>query len=644
MNDKDIVIRPGSPTRVIFLYPFDKAFIAACKALKARGLLTFGPVTGIQAWYGDLYTLTEEVYARYKMLLAYYPSEVQEKFNALFPKIEPAAVKATIANPAAAQTADAAEVDALIKKYENTRSPLMFKGSRHQAEGVVLLLNSLKKTDGTKGAINADEPRMGKSRTAIVAAVEAGFKNILIVTTKTAKTVVWPDEILAVDQNATIALIDQNDYRTRAQWTIVHWDTLRRCDDRFFDNAKTFDVIILDEVHYAKNATSGRGAATVRLVKEIPYAWLLTGTPVTKRPKNLVALLQLINHQLVSSNARVWRFLTHFCGEKDENGRWDFNRAKNQDELHDLLQDVLIRREKSQTDLPPKVRQIQTIHLSPAQRKAYSSAWEDFLDKGDNREKSQAPGYPFAMVQTMILRHAVAMAKVPAVIDDAEQSILNGEKVVIFTAFDDVWEAYAKHFGAKAVGIRGAVTPGDRAIAVTRFQTDPNIDVFIGNIRAAGEAIPLWMGSSCLFNDITWLPTDQIQAEDRIVGGDKKTCFIKFFLAENTSDQSGFDDFVKHEKDVQRIVNRRTEDNKPTGTNFTGAAAGTPTFRIAGVYDVEMAKITRLLTSSAMNSHDAAFAQSLLTQYEERGRLTPKQFAVIKRTLTKYRENLLGLR
>ena len=658
MPNIGLLVRRGgaAPARVAFLFPFDKKFINTCKALKLRGLMTFGknpvPVAGedYSSWYADIHDFGAETYSKYAVLVRdYYTTDLRKEFDALFSDVRVAEVKASVHNPNKVMEADRAEVDALIEKYKDVgpegAKGLEFRGSRHPAEGVVFFKRSMTRSDGAKGVINADSPRMAKTRQAVVGAIECERKNILVVTTLTGTTAVWPDQIRDVDPKATIEIVTHKNYNKRAQWTICHWDMLRLCGDRFFDNARTFDLLILDEAHYAANADSLRGKATARLAEQIPLVWELTGTPVTKRPKNAIHLLQLVRHPLVNSSSRVWHFLTHFCGEKDEWGRWDFNRAKNLDELHALLQDVVIRREKDQTNLPPKVRQIVPVHLNPEQRAAYDNAWFDFLATGDNATKAAEPNYPLAMVQTMVLRHAVALAKVPVLADQAEQAALEGKKVVIFTAFDDVWEAYAKRFGPKAVGIRGEVKPDKRAEAVHRFQNDPSAQYFIGNIRAASEAIPLWMGEYLFFNDISWLPNDQLQAEDRIVGGDKKTCFVMFFLAENTSDQQGFADFIKHKDITQRIINRRDENDKPIDAGFLGELpVARATEGPGGVYDVEMQKLGRLLEMKVLKSYDATFAESIVTQYVGNGKLSPKQLGVVKRIIRKYRQELLGLK
>lgn len=413
------------------------------------------------------------------------------------------------------------------------------------------------------------------TRQAVVAAIEARMKNILVVAPKTAKVATWPAEIKMVDPRATIFLADLKHYQSRAQWTIIHWDMLRRLDSDFYANARTFDLLICDEFHRAANADSQRSQAVALLAKEIPYLWGLTGTPVTKRPKNVVNLLTLLKHPIADSKSKIWRFLNRYCGGMDWTGHYNFDGAKNIDELHEHLRDVLIRREADSTNLPEKVREIKKVELTEAQRKVYDHAWEEYCNRPDVKEKQQSATYPFEVVKTGVLRKSISLAKVPHVIEWAEELIEAGEKVVIFTDFTDVFNAYMRHFGSKAVGIHGATEESQRGVFVKKFQEDDSVKVFIGNIKAAGEGITLTAASYLAFNDITWRPVDQLQAENRIYrGGAKKTCFIVFFLGDDTIDEKGFKDFIEHKDVVERIVNRRDENGEIKDAKWTGDTEG----------------------------------------------------------------------
>jgi hypothetical protein len=131
-----------------------------------------------------------------------------------------------------------------------------------------------------------------------------------------------------------------------------------------------------------------------------------------------------------------------------------------------------------------------------------------------------------------------------------------------------------KHFGSKAVGIMGDVSDKDRLKAVDRFMEDPTAEVFIGNTRAAGEGITLTSSCYLAFNDVTQIPTDQLQGEDRIHrGGAKNNCSIYFFIADVDEDEDAFDNFINDKAVVNAVTNRRDKDGEIKDAKWVGEDA-----------------------------------------------------------------------
>jgi len=92
----------------------------------------------------------------------------------------------------------------------------------------------------------------------------------------------------------------------------------------------------------------------------------------------------------------------------------------------------------------------------------------------------------------------------------------DGRKVV-------VWGHHHEVLGALAEGLKdhnpvvysGLTKPGDRQLAVSRFQNDTAVKVFIGSIQAAGVGITLTASSHVVFAESDWTPSAMSQAEDR---------------------------------------------------------------------------------------------------------------------------------
>ena len=577
MENKDILIRQIDPSeaRVVFVYPHDKDFINMMKAMRLRGLVELMdnpiPVKNrpYKAWVADMVKLDEETYGQYKNLVAdFYSTETREKFNRLFVDVRPDKVIGTVHNPNKYLEANRGAVESLVERYRNTTSPLEFYGSNHQAEGVVLLRQAGQIKDGRRGAMITDECGLGKTRQVVVAAVEEKKKNILVVTTKSAKRGAWPREIRLVDPKASIFLADHNDWQRRARWTIMHWSSLREMPEEFFLNANTYDLIVLDEIHYLVTTESQRTQATFRLCEDSETIWGLSGTPMTKYPKSLVNPLKIIRHPLVSTEQKVWAFMTRYCGEKNEyTGYWDWSKAKNLDELHLLLRDACIRREASSTNLPPLILEANPVSLDDEQREFYDTCWDRYLAKPGNLERSQKPGFPDKMVLQTLRRKAVSMAKVPMGIEKVQELLDAGEKVVVFTPFTDVFNAYSEAFKGKAVGINGKTKEEDIDGIIQKFQTDPKTTVFVGNLQKCKEGITLTAARYIIIHDLSWLPTDIQQAIKRVHRGSAtKTCFGIFLLAEDTTDEKMYRDYLKYSEIVNKVVSRRDGDDPPPAT------------------------------------------------------------------------------
>ena len=59
--------------------------------------------------------------------------------------------------------------------------------------------------------------------------------------------------------------------------------------------------------------------------------------------------------------------------------------------------------------------------------------------------------------------------------------------------------------------------PQARQESIDAFQDDSSVRVFIGNIQAAGTGITLAPAASvCLFAELSWVPAEMSQCEDRL--------------------------------------------------------------------------------------------------------------------------------
>jgi SWI/SNF-related matrix-associated actin-dependent regulator 1 of chromatin subfamily A len=413
----------------------------------------------------------------------------------------------------------------------------------HQVEGVAFLL-------GRRRAILADDMGLGKTRQAVVSLRHLAPAGPYLVVCPASVKRNWAREIELVTRDASILVIEGSTaVPVTAEWIIVNYDILRAHVEAL--QRVAWAALVFDEAHYLKNHTSVRSKLARDLTAHAganaaqPLAvQLLTGTPLTSRPRDLFVLLQLVGHPLGRS---FLAFAKRYCAaEKGEFG-WKTGGASNIDELTVQLHGVMLRRSKDDVlTLPPKLRTWLRVDV-PASTgsRAIKKVFALLAGKRD-ATTDRAPGTLDARKRGKLLaflteaRQALAFAKTSATIDFVRGAIEQGEKVIVFSCFDDPIQRLANTLGPAAVVLTGKTPGAKRQELVDRFQQEPDVRVFLANIIAGGTGLNLTAATQVVFNDLDWVPTNHWQAEDRAYRiGQTRTVNVTYFVAQNT-----IDDFV----------------------------------------------------------------------------------------------------
>ncbi len=113
----------------------------------------------------------------------------------------------------------------------------------------------------------------------------------------------------------TIYIAEGKNFNTDADFVITNYDIIKNFHDpKKKDESQVltanFDLVIVDEAHYIKNATAQRTKLINDIVKKTERLWLLTGTPMTSRPIDYFNLLSLID----SPVAKNWMaYAIRYC-------------------------------------------------------------------------------------------------------------------------------------------------------------------------------------------------------------------------------------------------------------------------------------------------------------------------------------------
>lgn len=315
-------------------------------------------------------------------------------------------------------------------------------------------------------------------------------------------------------------------------------------------DAVQWDLLICDESHYLKNSQAKRTHAILgqydadAAKRVMPIAArrrvFLTGTPILNRPAELWTLCKALDP--AGLGASWMTFHRRYCNAFKGRYGWDTTGASHLDELQTKLrQSIMVRRLKADvlTELPAKRRQIITLLAdNPRARSAVAREQQVIadiearlnglraqvealsVDEASDAYKAAAlalrQAYAVAFEETSAVRHEVALAKLPQVIEHIENCLEGGGKLVLFIHHHDCADELAKALAAyKPVMLTGRDNLQARDDAVRAFQTDPAVRVFIGSMHAAGVGLTLTAASHVVFGELDWTPGILAQAEDR---------------------------------------------------------------------------------------------------------------------------------
>jgi SWI/SNF-related matrix-associated actin-dependent regulator 1 of chromatin subfamily A len=408
-------------------------------------------------------------------------------------------------------------------KYSH-RPPL-----EHQKEAIQKLVEN-------KKFILADDMGLGKTTSTIIAALESNSKKVLIICPATLK-INWKREIENYSDKS-IYIAESKNFSTEADFVIINYDIIKNFHDPKKKNesqvlASNFDLVIIDEAHYIKNGTAQRTKLINDIVKNTERLWLLTGTPMTSRPIDYFNLLSIID----SPVAKNWMaYAIRYCSGYQFNvgGRkiWNVTGASNLEELRDRTLGLTLRRLKENVlDLPDKI--ITPVYLR-LKSKLYENVMGEYYDWYDkNPDESKSLTVQFSKLTK--IRQIIADEKIEQTIELAENILEQDKKVIIFCNFTDSLNKIAEHFGKAAVKLDGSMSKPNRQNSVDQFQDNPKIKVFVGNIKAAGVGITLTAAEAVIMNDLSFLPSDHAQAEDRAYRyGQKNNVLVYYPIFENT--------------------------------------------------------------------------------------------------------------
>jgi SNF2 family DNA or RNA helicase len=301
------------------------------------------------------------------------------------------------------------------------------------------------------------------------------------------------------------------------------------------------------------NAQAQRTKIINNFVKDIKRVWLLTGTPMTSRPINYYNLLNIIESPVAQNwMAYAIRYCQGFQFRAGNRKIWNVTGASNLEELRDRTSKQILRRLKENVlDLPDKI--ITPVYLRTSS-KEYKDLMGEYYDWLENKsEESSSLTIQFSKI--MKVRKLIANEKIKDTIEFAQNIIDQGKKVIIFTNFTDTLQLINNHFGKESVYLDGSCNKVQRQYAVDQFQENEKIKVFVGNLKAAGVGLTLTAAEVVIMNDLSFVPAEHAQAEDRAYRyGQKNNVLVYYPIFENTIEGVIYDILNKKKKVIGTVM------------------------------------------------------------------------------------------
>lgn len=401
--------------------------------------------------------------------------------------------------------------------------------------------------------------------------------------------------------------------RPRYRYYICHWDVLVRVDEL---NARTaggrpkikWAHVIADEIHLAKNRKALRTIELKRIQSH--YKTGLSGTPADDKPQDFWSILHWLYPRKFSS---YWEFYEKYI-EYDTHPRRGYRipiGVKNIPELHKEIRPFYIRRTLLEVnpDMPEKIHVTPpvTVKLGAAQRREYERMRDKAIallggSGGDLEETIQGSGgsgsftlLAPAVIAVLTRLQQMALATLTpewdvgdedffgenATLDNMDEwdmprivlskpspkldAVMNlietheEEPFVVFTQFRgmaDLVEEECQRKKISVVKIHGGITDKNvRTRLVSQFQ-EGRARVFVGTIAAAGKTITLTRANHVIFTDLSWNPSKNEQAEDRLWRRTQKnTVRVHRIEAEDTIDQIRFERITQKAGWISELMN-----------------------------------------------------------------------------------------
>ncbi|MCW2769214.1 MAG: helicase, partial [Aeromicrobium sp.] len=399
----------------------------------------------------------------------------------------------------------------------------------HQAQVVAAA------AEGHRTFLLADEPGLGKTAQALLAAHAADAYPLLVVVPNVVKTN-WAREADIWTPSRTVTVIhgDGDTIDGFADIVVVNYEVLDRHVGWLGDFG--FRGMVVDEAHFIKNKSSQRSKHALELSERIrartgrPLLMALTGTP-------------LIND--IEDFRAIWQFLGWIDDKKplgelmeslEDIGLTPLDSGFYSAARTSVIDMGIVRRRKIDVaaDIPARRIADLPVELDDAIGRSIREAERELarrlVARYDTALETRSAGVTVEGIDHELVRRVatweredtstektgenvfgmmrrIGQAKAGLAADYAAQLARNVGKVVFFAKHVDVMDLAEETFAKRGIGyasIRGDQTTAKRQKNIDAFVNDPDVEIIVCSLTAAGVGINLQVASNVVLAELSW--------------------------------------------------------------------------------------------------------------------------------------------
>jgi SNF2 family DNA or RNA helicase len=340
---------------------------------------------------------------------------------------------------------------------------------------------------------------------------------------------------------------------------------LARKDEKLL-HAVEWRRVVLDEAQNIKNPQAAQTKAILKL--NANHRLALTGTPVENRLMDLWSIFNFLNPGYLGTQARF---------------RKDYELPVQRDKepvktatLKRLVEPFILRRLKTDKsiihDLPDKVEAKQYCNLSKEQASLYEAVVRDVEKQLEEKEGIERQGLMLSTLMKLkqICNHPAQFLqdnsaftsqrshKLERLGEMLEETMAEGDSVLIFSQFTDIGENLQKHLKGlnyPTYYLHGGTARKRRERMIAEFQ-DPASPpaIFILSVKAGGVGITLTKANHVFHFDRWWNPAVEDQASDRAFRiGQDKNVFVHKFVTLGTLEER-IDQMIEDKKAIAGAI------------------------------------------------------------------------------------------